>query len=225
MRVILLGPPGAGKGTQAQFIAKYFDIPQISTGDMLRSAVKAQSPLGVEVKKVMTSGKLVSDEIMVQLVQERIAQSDCANGFLLDGYPRTTAQADALHNAHTRINFVIELRVDDEAIIERMSGRLVHPASGRIYHRVNNPPKNPEKDDITGEALIQRDDDREETVRKRLRIYHEQTSPLVRYYREWLRSGDKMAPGYLQVSGLGGVDEVKDRIFLAISGGEINEHS
>jgi len=225
MRVILLGPPGAGKGTQAQFIAKSFDIPQISTGDMLRAAVKAQSPLGVEVKKVMTSGKLVSDEIMVRLVQERIAQSDCANGFLLDGYPRTTAQADALQNAHTRINFVIELRVDDEAIIERMSGRLVHPASGRIYHRVYNPPKVSEKDDITGEVLIQRDDDREETVRKRLRIYHEQTSPLVQYYREWLRSGDKMAPHYCQVSGLGSVDEVKDRIYGVISGREINEHS
>lgn len=219
MRVILLGPPGAGKGTQSQFIANAFNIPQISTGDMLRAAVKAQSPLGVEAKKVMESGKLVSDDIIIQLVKERIVQPDCANGFLLDGYPRTTAQADALTKENIKIDFVIELKIDEEEIIERMSGRLVHPASGRIYHRVYNPPKAAEKDDVTGEALIQREDDREETVRKRLRVYQEQTSPLVAYYQQKSESGNGLAPQYFQISGQGSVDEVRNRIHSILNGG------
>lgn len=212
MRVILLGPPGAGKGTQAQFIIKAFAIPQISTGDMLRAAVKAQSALGLEVKKVMESGALVSDEIIVKLVRERIAQPDCAEGFLLDGFPRTTNQADALRNEKIKIDFVIELKVEDEAIIQRISGRLMHSESGRVYHNLYNPPKVAGKDDQTGEALIQRKDDSEKTVRNRLHVYHEQTSPLVAYYQKWSESEDKMAPRYFQVSGFGEVNEIKDRI-------------
>jgi len=217
MRVILLGPPGAGKGTQAQFIVNTFKIPQISTGDMLRAAVKAQTPLGVEAKVVMDSGKLVSDDIIIGLVKERIAQPDCANGFLLDGFPRTTMQADALRNAQVKIDFVIELKVDDSAIIERMSGRLVHANSGRVYHRLYQPPKVDGKDDLTGEALIQRDDDHEETVRKRLAVYHEQTSPLVDYYQAWSQSGEDMAPVYCQVSGHNSVDEVREQIHNMLS--------
>ena len=224
MRIILLGPPGAGKGTQAQFIVKVFNIPQISTGDMLRAAVKAQSPLGKEVEKVMKGGKLVSDDIIIQLVKERITKPDCANGFLLDGYPRTTTQADVLRDEKIKIDFVIELKVSDEEIIERMSGRLVHSASGRIYHRVYNPPEVPEKDDCTGEPLIQRDDDREETVRKRLRVYHEQTSPLISYYQKWFKSGDTMAPQYFQILGQGSVREVQDHICRVLVGREVNEH-
>jgi adenylate kinase len=212
MRVILLGPPGAGKGTQAQFIVNTFKIPQISTGDMLRAAVKAQTPLGVEAKVVMDSGKLVSDDIIIELVKERIARPDCANGFLLDGFPRTTTQADALRNAQVKIDFVIELKVENAAIIERMSGRLVHANSGRVYHRLYQPPKVDGKDDLTGEALIQRDDDREETVQKRLAVYHEQTSPLVDYYQTWSQSGHDMAPVYCQVSGHNSVDEVREQI-------------
>lgn len=216
MRIIILGPPGAGKGTQAKFIAKHFNIPQISTGDMLRSAVKAHTPLGLEVKKVMESGKLVSDNIMIALVKDRIAQIDCKNGFLLDGFPRTHVQAEALRKEKIRIDHVIEFNVDDETIIERMSGRLVHPASGRTYHRVNQPPKRAGKDDITGEPLIQRNDDREETVRKRLAVYHEQTRPLILYYQDWAQSGDKWAPKYHRISGVGSVEEVRRRIFRAI---------
>lgn len=216
MRVILLGPPGAGKGTQAQFIVEAFGIPQISTGDMLRAAVKAESKLGLEVKKVMESGKLVSDDIIVQLVKERIAKPDCVKGFLLDGYPRTTTQADALKNENIKIDCVIELQVDDEVIIERMSGRLVHPASGRVYHRVYNPPKVSGKDDDTGEVLIQRADDAEETVRNRLHVYHEQTSPLVKYYQDWAVSGDEIAPKYFPISGVGGLEEVRGHIFEII---------
>lgn len=223
MRVILLGPPGAGKGTQARFIVKAFAIPQISTGDMLRAAVKAQSPLGQEVKKVMEAGELVPDDIIIRLVKERIGESDCAKGFLLDGYPRTIAQADVLRHEQIKINFVVELDVGDEEIIERMSGRLVHPASGRIYHQVNNPPKVFRKDDMTGEALIQRKDDREETVRKRLHVYHEQTRPLVGYYQDWLQSGDVMAPRYVCIPGSGDVDQVRDLIFNLLTGGDIQE--
>ncbi len=213
MRIILLGPPGAGKGTQAQFIMKQFHIPQISTGDMLRSAVKANSLLGQEVKKIVDSGKLVSDDIMIALVKERIQQADCVKGFLLDGYPRTTAQADALRDAKIKIDFVIQIVVPDEVIIERMSGRLVHAASGRVYHRTYQPPNVAGQDDVTGEPLTQRIDDEEETVRKRLAVYHQQTSPLVVYYQNCAKANDSMAPSYHCISGVGNVDEVRDRLF------------
>ncbi len=224
MRIILLGPPGAGKGTQARFIIKEFNVPQISTGDMLRAAVKAQSSLGMEVQKVMESGKLVSDAIIIRLVKERIAQSDCAKGFLLDGYPRTTAQADVLRNEDIKIDFVIELKVDNEAIIKRMSGRMVHQVSGRTYHYKYNPPKVDGKDDETGEALIHRKDDEEATVRKRLKVYHDQTSPLVTYYQEWAATGDDMAPRYFCVPGSGSVEEVHDRIRNVLARREVSEH-
>lgn len=213
MRIILLGPPGAGKGTQAQFIAKRFAIPQISTGDMLRTAVKEQTPLGEEVKKVLESGQLVSDVIIIALVKERISRPDCKNGFLLDGFPRTKAQADALHDENIKLDYVIEIDVPDNFIVERMSGRLVHPASGRTYHRVNQPPKIPGKDDVTGEPLIQRKDDCEATVRERLEVYRKQTRPLVDYYRAWSQSKEPLAPKYYRVSGIGSVDEVRDRLF------------
>lgn len=217
MRIILLGPPGAGKGTQAQLISAHYSIPQISTGDMLRAAVKVGTPLGVEVKQIMDSGKLVSDAIIIALVKERISEADCAQGFLLDGFPRTMMQADALKDEKVKIDFVIEIDVPDEAIIERMSGRLVHPASGRIYHRVNNPPQIVGKDDVTGESLIQREDDREETVRKRLAVYHKQTRPLIDYYKNWAHSGDVMAPQYHCISGLGTMHQVRDRLFAMVS--------
>lgn len=213
MRIILLGPPGAGKGTQAQLLSSRFDIPKISTGDMLRAAVKAETPLGVEAKKIMDSGKLVSDEVMIALVKERIDQPDCEKGFLLDGFPRTIAQADALREAHIKIDFVIEIDVPDEEIIERMSGRMVHPPSGRIYHRVHNPPKTPGKDDVTGEALVHRDDDSEETVRKRLEVYHEETQPLIAYYQRWKASGDAEAPEYHRILGVGPLEAVSERLF------------
>lgn len=213
MRLILLGPPGAGKGTQAQFIVDEFNIVQISTGDMLRSAVKAQSPLGLEVKKVMDSGKLVSDEIIIQLVQDRITQPDCQNGFLLDGFPRTITQANALHAAHVDIDFVIEIAVSHQIIIDRMSGRRVHPASGRVYHQTNNPPHEAGKDDVTGEPLIQRDDDREDTVAKRLAVYDEQTKPLVDYYQRWAESHEANAPEYCCVDGAQAMSAVRDEIF------------
>lgn len=212
MRIILLGLPGAGKGTQAEFIAKQLDIPKISTGDMLRAAVKAKTSLGMEVKKVMESGRLVSDDIMIALVKERINQPDCRNGYLLDGFPRTIMQAEALHNEGIKIDVVIEIDVPEEEIIERMTGRLVHPASGRTYHRRYNPPKEPNKDDVTDEPLVQREDDREETVRERLAVYREQTSPLSDYYSKWEKSGDSQAPKYYRVSGLGSTDEVRARI-------------
>ncbi|KAA0911454.1 adenylate kinase [Pusillimonas sp. ANT_WB101] len=215
MRLILLGPPGAGKGTQAAFITQKFGIPQISTGDMLRAAVKAQTPLGIEAKKIMDAGGLVSDEIIIGLVKDRLTQPDCEQGYLFDGFPRTIPQADALKEAGIKLDYVIEIVVPEENIIERMSGRRVHPASGRSYHVKFNPPKTPDVDDITGEPLVQRDDDLEETVRKRLTVYREQTRPLVDYYSGWANSGDAAAPAYRQLSGLGAVDEIRERILEA----------
>ncbi|MEJ2685748.1 MAG: adenylate kinase [Gammaproteobacteria bacterium] len=216
MRLILLGGPGAGKGTQANFIKDKYGIPQISTGDMLRAAVKAGTALGLEAKKIMDAGGLVSDDIILGLVKERIQEPDCANGFLLDGFPRTIPQADGLKQEGVAIDSVVEIAVDDEEIIKRMSGRRVHPASGRTYHVVFNPPKEEGKDDVTGEPLIQRDDDQEETVRKRLAVYHEQTEPLIEYYSKWADSGDDAAPKYVKVSGIGKVEEIRDRIFSAL---------
>ena len=212
MRVILLGAPGAGKGTQAQFIKEQFNIPQISTGDMLRAAVKAGTPLGLEAKKVMDAGGLVSDDIILGLVKERIAEDDCANGFLFDGFPRTIPQAQALVEQGVDIDFVVEIDVDDEEIIERLSGRRVHPASGRVYHVKYNPPKVEGKDDETGEELVQRDDDQEETVRKRLKIYHDQTAPLVGYYQDWASKEPAAAPKYVRVEGVGSLDSIRDQI-------------
>lgn len=217
MRIILLGPPGAGKGTQAQFICHHFSIPQIATGDMLRAAVKAQTPLGIAAKKVMDSGALVSDAIIIGLVKERIAEKDCQHGFLFDGFPRTIAQADALQEAEIFINHVIEFDVPDEDIVQRMSGRLMHPASGRVYHRSNNPPKVNGKDDITGEPLIQRDDDKEETVRKRLAVYHEQTRPLIEYYKQLAQQATHHVPAYHRICGLGSIDEIRERILKVLT--------
>lgn len=216
MRAILLGGPGAGKGTQATYITERYGIPQISTGDMLRAAVKAGTPLGVEAKKVMDAGQLVSDEIILGLVKERIQESDCAKGFLFDGFPRTLAQADALKTQGVDIDFVVEIDVDDEEIIKRMSGRRAHLASGRTYHVIYNPPKVEGKDDVSGEDLVQRDDDKEDTVRERLRIYHEQTEPLIKYYSEWAASSEDKAPKYVKVDGIGKVDEIRDTIFSAL---------
>jgi len=212
MRLILLGPPGAGKGTQAAFIARDFNIPQISTGDMLRAAVKAQTPLGIEAKKIMDAGLLVSDDIIIDLVQERLKQPDCRNGYLFDGFPRTLAQADALKHAAIGLDFVIEMVVAEAHIIERMSGRRIHPASGRSYHVRFNPPKTPDVDDVTGEPLVQREDDREETVRHRLSVYQNQTRPLVDYYASWAASGDAQAPVFRQISGIGSLDEIRQRL-------------
>ena len=217
MRLILLGPPGAGKGTQAAHICQRFGIPQISTGDMLRTAVKAGTPLGLAAKKVMDSGSLVSDEIIIGLVRERIAQPDCANGFLFDGFPRTIVQADALKKAGIKLDYVLEIDVPDSAIIERMSGRRVHVASGRTYHVRFNPPKVPGVDDVTGEPLIQRGDDEEETVRKRLAVYAAQTRPLVEYYERWAASGDPDAPAYRKISGTGTVEDITARALAALS--------
>lgn len=216
MRLILLGGPGAGKGTQANFIKEKFNIPQISTGDMLRAAVKAGTPLGLEAKKIMDAGGLVSDEIILGLVKERIQQPDCANGFLFDGFPRTIPQAEAMKADGVAIDYVVEIVVDDDEIIKRMSGRRVHLASGRTYHVVYNPPKEEGKDDVTGESLIQRDDDAEETVRKRLTVYHDQTEPLVEYYSKWTESGDPKAAKYVRIDGIGSVNEIRDRIFEAL---------
>jgi adenylate kinase len=216
MRAILLGGPGAGKGTQATYIKERYGIPQISTGDMLRAAVKAGTPLGVEAKKVMDAGGLVSDEIILGLVKERIQQSDCAKGFLFDGFPRTLAQADSLKSQGVDIDFVVEIDVDDEEIIKRMSGRRAHLASGRTYHVVYNPPKVGGKDDVTGEDLVQRDDDQEDTVRERLRIYHEQTEPLIKYYSTWADSGEDKSPQYVRVEGIGKVEQIRDNIFKAL---------
>jgi len=217
MRLILLGPPGAGKGTQAAFITEKFGIPQISTGDMLRAAVKAQTPLGLEAKKIMDTGGLVSDEIIIGLVRDRLAQPDCEHGYLFDGFPRTIPQADALKDANIPLDFVIEIVVPDENIIERMSGRRVHPASGRSYHVTFNPPQAEGKDDLTGEPLVQRDDDREETVRHRLSVYQDQTRPLVDYYSQWAQSNDGKAPAFRQISGVGTLDEIKERINQALN--------
>jgi adenylate kinase len=216
MRLILLGPPGAGKGTQAAFIKQLYGIPQISTGDMLRAAVQAGTPLGLAAKKVMDSGALVSDDIIIALVKERLKALDCAKGYLFDGFPRTIPQADAMKDAAVPIDFVLEIDVPDDAIVERMSGRRVHPASGRSYHVKFNPPKVAGRDDLTGEPLIQRDDDKEETVKKRLAVYHAQTEPLVAYYREWAKSGDPRAPKYRSVDGMGSVDAIKDAVLAAL---------
>jgi adenylate kinase len=216
MRLILLGGPGAGKGTQAAFITQRHGIPQISTGDMLRAAVKAGTPLGRAAGEIMDRGDLVSDDIIIALVKERIAAPDCTNGFLFDGFPRTIPQAEAMRNSGVPIEHVVELAVDDNVIIDRMSGRRVHLPSGRTYHVKFNPPKTPGRDDVTGEALIQREDDCEETVRKRLGVYHQQTEPLVRYYRDWAAKGDGRAPKYHRIDGLGKVEEVRDRIFAAL---------
>lgn len=217
MRLILLGGPGAGKGTQAGYITKKFNIPQISTGDMLRAAVKAGTELGKEAKKVMDAGGLVSDELILGLVKERIQESDCANGFLFDGFPRTLAQADSLKAQGVEIDGVVEIDVDDAEIIKRMSGRRVHLASGRTYHVVFNPPKVEGKDDETGEDLIQRDDDQEDTVKKRLDVYHEQTEPLIGYYTNWANSGEAGAPKYHKIAGIGSVEDIRDAIFAALS--------
>jgi adenylate kinase len=217
MRLILLGAPGAGKGTQAAFICKQFGIPQISTGDMLRAAVKAGSELGLAAKRVMDAGALVSDDIIIGLVKERIAQPDCARGFLFDGFPRTIPQAEAMKNAGVKIDVVLEIDVPDSAIIERMSGRLFHIASGRSYHVKFNPPKVAGKDDLTGEDLIQRDDDKEETVRKRLEVYQSQTRPLVEYYAAWAATGDAAAPRCRKIDGTGTVDQITARAMAALS--------
>jgi len=216
MKLILLGPPGAGKGTQANFIREKYGIPQISTGDMLRAAVKAGTPLGLAAKQVMDAGKLVSDDIIIGLVSERLKQPDCRRGYLFDGFPRTIPQAEALRKAGVPIDYVLEIDVPDDEIIERMSGRRVHPASGRSYHVEFNPPKREGLDDVTGEPLIQRDDDREETVRHRLEVYRKQTSPLVGYYGRLAASGEAGAPKYRKISGLGTVEEIKQRAFAAL---------
>ena len=213
MRLILLGGPGAGKGTQANFIKDQYSIPQISTGDMLRAAVKAGTKLGLEAKGYMDSGGLVPDGVIIGLVKERIQEPDCENGFLFDGFPRTIPQADAMKEAGVAIDAVVDIDVPDEEIIKRMSGRRVHLASGRTYHVTFNPPKAEGKDDVTGEPLIQRDDDKEETVKKRLDVYHAQTEPLIGYYREWEASGETAAPKYIRIAGVGQVNEIRDSIF------------
>lgn len=217
MKLILLGAPGAGKGTQAAFITQKYGIPQISTGDMLRAAVKAGTPLGLQAKGVMESGGLVSDELIINLVKERIAQPDCANGFLFDGFPRTLPQAEAMKQAGVKLDYVLEIDVPFDAIIERMSGRRSHPASGRTYHVKFNPPKAEGKDDLTGEPLVQRDDDKEETVRKRLQVYNDQTRPLVSYYSEWAGKEPSAAPKYRKISGTGSVEEITARALQALA--------
>ncbi len=216
MRLILLGPPGAGKGTQAAFISSRLHIPQISTGDMLRAAVKAGTPLGSAAKKIMDAGQLVSDDIIVDLVRERLQRPDCVNGYLFDGFPRTIAQADAMKDAQVRIDLVLEIAVADDEIIKRMSGRRVHPASGRTYHVHNNPPRIADRDDATGEPLVQRDDDREQTVRKRLEVYHAQTRPLVDYYANWSQADPAQAPRVAKISGVGSIDEIQSRVVEAL---------
>src|SRR5512144_2085703 len=216
MRLILLGPPGAGKGTQATFVKEAFGIPQISTGDMLRAAVKAGTPLGLAAKKIMDSGALVSDDIIIGLVKDRLKEPDCANGYLFDGFPRTLPQAEAMRQAGVRIDYVLEIDVPDADIVERMGGRRVHLASGRTYHVKFNPPKVLGKDDVTGEDLIQREDDKEETVKKRLDVYHGQTTPLVEYYGNWAKTGDRLAPKYRKVAGVGSVEEIKARALAAL---------
>ena len=217
MKLILLGAPGAGKGTQATFICQKYGIPQISTGDMLRAAVKAGTPLGLQAKHVMESGGLVSDDLIINLVKERLAQPDCAGGFLFDGFPRTLPQADAMKAAGVRLDYVLEIDVPFDAIVERMSGRRSHPASGRTYHIKFNPPKAAGLDDVTGEPLIQRADDQEETVKKRLEVYSAQTRPLVDYYGDWARTGASDAPQYRAISGSGAVEEIKERAFAALA--------
>jgi adenylate kinase len=217
MRLILLGAPGAGKGTQATFICRHYGIPQISTGDMLRAAVKAGTALGLQAKAVMAAGGLVSDDLIIALVKERLAQPDCSSGFLFDGFPRTIPQADAMKAAQVQLDYVLEIDVPFDSIIERMSGRRSHPASGRTYHVTFNPPKVDGLDDITGEPLVQRDDDKEETVRKRLDVYSAQTRPLVDYYSQWASNDPGTAPKYRAISGTGSVDEITARVFAALS--------
>lgn len=217
MRLILLGPPGAGKGTQATFLTKHFGIPQISTGDMLRAAFKAGTPLGIAAKKVIDSGSLVSDDIIVGLVKERLRQPDCAKGYLFDGVPRTIPQAEAMRDAGVAIDYVLEIDLPAEEIIGRMSGRRAHLPSGRTYHVKFNPPKVEGRDDVTGEPLVQRDDDREETVRKRIKVYQAQTRPLVDFYNRWTASGAAAAPKYRKILGLGGVEDIRDRAIAALS--------
>jgi adenylate kinase len=216
MRLILLGGPGAGKGTQANHIKEKYQIPQISTGDMLRAAVKAGTELGLKAKGFMDSGGLVPDDVIIGLVKERIQEPDCDKGFLFDGFPRTIPQADAMKDAGVPIDAVVDINVPDEEIIKRMSGRRAHLASGRTYHIIFNPPKEEGKDDVTGEPLVQRDDDKEETVRKRLEVYHEQTEPLIDYYKNWQRSGEAGAPQYVRIEGIGKVEEIRDQIYSAL---------
>jgi adenylate kinase len=217
MRLILLGAPGAGKGTQANFIKEKYNIPQISTGDMLRAAIKAGTELGIAAKKVMDTGGLVSDDIIIGLVQERLKQPDCANGYLFDGFPRTVAQADSMKDSGVIVDYVLEIDVPDESIIERMDGRRVHPGSGRVYHVKFNPPKVDNKDDVTGEDLVQRDDDKAETVKKRLDVYHNQTEVLLGYYNTWAQSGEPGAPKYRRIAGVGPVEQIRDSAFAALA--------
>ena len=217
MKLILLGAPGAGKGTQANYVKEKYGIPQISTGDMLRAAVKAGTPLGIEAKKIMDAGGLVSDDIIMGLIKERLTQPDCAQGYLFDGFPRTIPQAEAMKKLGIDVDYVVEVDVPDEEIVKRMSGRRVHLASGRTYHVVFNPPKVAGKDDATGEDLIQRADDVEETVKKRLEVYHSQTKPLVNFYTQWAKSGAAGAPKYVQVAGVGKVDAIRDQVFAALA--------
>lgn len=217
MRILLLGMPGAGKGTQAQFLTEKYRIPQISTGDMLRAAIKAGTPLGIEAKKYMDKGDLVPDRVVIELVKQRVKSPDCANGFIIDGFPRTIPQAEALREAGVAIDFVIEIEVGDLEILRRMSGRRVHPPSGRSYHIEFNPPKVPGKDDVTGEDLVQRADDQEETVRKRIATYHSQTKPLIQYYMHWAASGDPHAPKYVNIYGRGSVEHIRDKLFAALA--------
>ena len=216
MRVILLGGPGAGKGTQANYIKEKYSIPQISTGDMLRAHVKAGTELGVAAKKIMDEGGLVSDDIIMGMVKERITEDDCKNGFLFDGFPRTIPQAEALKDAGVDVDAVVEIAVPDEEIVKRMSGRRVHLASGRTYHIVYNPPKEEGKDDVTGEPLIQRDDDSEDTVLARLKVYHDQTEPLIDFYTKFAASGEPNAPKYHRIEGVGSVDSIRDAVFAAL---------
>ncbi len=217
MRLILLGGPGAGKGTQANFVKEKYNIPQISTGDMLRAAVKAGTQLGLEAQKYMNAGKLVPDEVIIGLVKERVKEPDCTNGYLLDGFPRTIPQADAMKEAGIDIDYVVEIAVDDEEIVKRLSGRRVHLESGRTYHVIFNQPKVEGKDDVTGEPLIQRDDDKEDTIRSRLKVYHDQTEPLIEYYSKWANNGDANAPKYVRIKGIGKVEEIRDAIFTALA--------
>jgi adenylate kinase len=217
MKIMLLGMPGAGKGTQARFLIEKFKIPQISTGDMLRAAIKAGTPLGLKAKQTMESGALVPDDLVIELVKARIQEPDCARGFIMDGFPRTLPQAQALRDAGVSIDFIIEIEVGDSEILRRMSGRRVHLASGRSYHIDYNPPKVPGKDDVTGEPLVQRDDDNEETVRKRIATYHSQTKPLIAYYMKWAETGDSNAPKYVNIYGRGSVEHIRDKIFAALA--------
>ncbi len=219
MRLVLLGCPGVGKGTQASFIKEKFHIVQISTGDMLRAAVSAGSALGLQVKQIMEEGKLVSDDIMIALVKARVQEPDCANGFLFDGFPRTIPQAEDLHANHVHLDYVVEIKVPDEELVKRLTGRRVHPGSGRVYHLEHNPPKVPGKDDITGEPLVQRPDDSEETIRKRLAVYHQQTAPLVNYYINQAKEEPGHSPVHIEIDGTGTVEEVKERIFSALAKG------